>query len=50
MCNPNIRDIIDIEQYKNIRANVIIEQLRQLDEVYKILSYIKDTILQNISK
>lgn len=50
MCNPNIRDIIDIKEYQTCRSNYIIEELGRLDEVYKILSYIRNTILKEISK
>lgn len=47
MCEFPRSDIIDVEYCRTIRYNFIVEELRRLDELYMILSYLRNKILED---
>lgn len=47
MCEFPRSDIIDVEYCRTIRYNFIVEELRRLDELYMILSYLRNKILKD---
>lgn len=47
MCEFRKDDIIDVEYCRTIRYNFIVEELRRLDELYMILSYLRNKILKD---